>query len=266
MNNKNVLISTLVILLMALPAIGDVVTIDPNNYAAGQNITNAVAGVQLLAVSVQPNPDPDAGPLQAFLPSLSPVFAQSVSSNCDLSGELACAPHGSNVFGYSPIRSPSAQEITWGQVFAGATCLQSGCGADLASRLPVPALLVDFATPTNSVTVEAGYYTSDGPGVEAFNSQGQLVGGCGGYPGGACATATLPNALNDGGWADYTISDSWNDIKYILVGGDDLPRPIADIRYNAQPTPTPSDWSLLAGGLLVLFFMRSRIRAPRRCR
>ena len=51
------------IMVGAAGARADIVSIDPNNYAAGANVSSVAPGAMLSAVSYVPNPDP-TGPIR----------------------------------------------------------------------------------------------------------------------------------------------------------------------------------------------------------
>jgi hypothetical protein len=257
--------------VLSTPSFADDVDINPNNYSSGQDITHAVPGVSLFAMLPQNNPDPNAPIQQQLLPAFYSVFAQTVSPGCMSSDSVGCAPPGTNnVFGYTPTHIVSNDPILWGPGGAALMCLNGCSSASGGDRLYDPALFVAFNTPTDSATVEAAYYHGEGGWITALNSQGQQLGSCYGTPGfGAtsggspayqCVNAVTGSDVVNGGWANYTMTDATADISYLVIGSTDFARPVADISFNRQPVPLPSDLSLLGAGVLVVLALRRRQR------
>jgi hypothetical protein len=207
------------------------ITVDPNKLAAGQNISKATSGAELRALYVVPNPQlPGSNvPLEN-----SGVYAQSVQPACSMFG-LPCSPVGSNVLGYSPASTPSAVPIFWGEANLAVRCLVGDCG-DLQST---PSLRINFDTPTNSVSALAPWFEGDGGIIYtfAFNSSGQLVDLCYGFPGQDIGTPGCTTTLFSGttflGWVRYTMVHPNLDISFVVIGGAANFRPIAQVQFNS---------------------------------
>lgn len=234
-----------VLSLLAWAAQASVVTIDPNNYAAGQIITDPTGGATLSAMSAYENSTPSGA--EWFL-QYSPVFATLVSTagNCEIYDSGACAPSGDKVFGYTPtaLTVPGAPPL-WGQGNNAAGCFEGDCGDSRGTDGGV-AMRIDFSTPTDYVDVTEGLLDDpDGDFLEAFNAAGQSVGLCTAFlpeggpspdasqPSG-CANYLGPNGL---GWPQLIISTSSDDISTLIVGGDANVRPIAKVQYDSVPAP-----------------------------
>ena len=227
------------------------VTIDPNDFAAGQNISNATPGALLRTMSAVANPDPNLP--GSFIPQYaSLVFAQAVTAGCRAFENVPCSPGGSLVFGYSATTVPSAQPILWGAENAAANCLVI-CDQNTASQLFVPAMRVDFPVPTDLVSAVIAFYDEDGGGLEgfktleAFDANGQSVALCADEPPGipitGCATTVLSSGP-DSGWAMFTLSRPSADISFILIGGRGNVRPIAQVQFDS---PVATQLAGLAG-------------------
>jgi hypothetical protein len=257
---KKSLLSALLIILTVTPVIGDEVTIDPNNYAPGQNISNVTPGVELAAMSVVPLANPQPG--QTYTPQFSAVFASPVAPGCSIFG-VPCSPIGNQVIGYSPVAAPSFQAILWGEGNKASQCIpgNGNCDAIAAPGLIFPGLVVNFDVPTDSVSVLGAFFQDDGMYVEAFNSAGQSIHTCNGYPalGNGCVSI-YSGSFQAGGWANYTISDPTADISFLVVGGAANYRPIANVQYDAVRLPIPADLWLLVAGLLVIGVFHAKRR------
>jgi len=209
-----------------------VITVDPNNFAPGQNISNATIGAQLRALYVVPNPQ-----LPGFnmLLENSGVYAQSVQSACIIFLTLPCSPIGSNVLGYSPVSTPSAFPIFWGEANRVVPCLVGDC----LYLENLPSLRINFDTPTNYVTALAPWFEGDGGIIYtfAFNSAGQLVDLCYGFPGQDIGvpgcTTTLYSGTTFVSWVRYAMVHPTADISFVVIGGAANFRPIAQVQFNS---------------------------------
>ena len=207
------------------------ITIDPNNFAPGQNISHATTGAELRALYVVPNP---ALPGFNMAQENFGTYAQSVQSACIIFGTLPCSPIGSNVLGYSPVSTPSAP-IGWGEANRAVLCLLGDC----LYLQSTPSLRINFDTPTNSVTALAPWFLGDGGIIYtfAFDSAGQLVDLCYGFPGQDIGvpgcTTTLYSGTTFAGWVRYTMSHPNPDISFVVIGGAANDRPIAQVQFNS---------------------------------
>ena len=213
------------------------ITVDPNNFAPGHHISKATAGAELLALFFVPNPQLPG----ISMPQYSKVYAQSVTPDCMLLDTLPCAPIGSNVLGYSPVSTPSGTPINWGEADLAFFCLSlNQCSSvDLASLETIPALRVNFDTPTNYVTALSAL-REDGGIIYAFafNSVGQFVGYCTGVPGvptnlPGCTATLFSGSDPQPSWVRYTLSDPNSEISFVIIGGANTVRPIAQVQFNS---------------------------------
>ena len=214
------------------------ITIDPNNFASGQNLANVTTGVGLRAVTAVLNPDPTSPPGFTYVLQYSPsVFAQSVTTGCMFEG-IPCAATGNLEFGWdATLPLPSTQPIVWGSGQSAAACLTSFCDSTSAFGLDHAALRIDFTVPTDHVNSLILYVEGDGGWMEAFNSAGQSLGHCTAFPPGepaGCVTAVFNSPLGNGGWFLYTLTRSAADISYVFIGAADHDlRAISRVQFDS---------------------------------
>jgi hypothetical protein len=216
------------------------VTVDPNNFVAGQNISNATPGARLLSLSAVSNGNPTN---PSTVPQYSPVYAQPVAAGCTLAPGIPCALDGTLALGYSSTTVPSTQLILWGEENDAAdTCIPPpGLGCDTDGP---PVLRINFTVPTDYASAAIGFFPADASGIrgfEAFDASGQSIAMCEGLPGfqvipAGCATVIVSYAPFDSGWAYFTVSSPTANISYVLVGGVANWRPIANVQFDS-PVP-----------------------------
>ncbi|HSY05855.1 MAG TPA: hypothetical protein VK803_07890 [Steroidobacteraceae bacterium] len=215
------------------------VTVDPNNFAPGQNISNAIAGARLLAMTIIPNPDPNLP--GTLIPQYSPaVYAQPVAASCYVFVPgVPCALNGNLALGYTATTIPATQPILWGEENVASRCfLVVPPICDGGSEGPV--LRVNFNVPTDYATAMVGYWAEDGAAIEsfeAFDGGGQSLGKCIGRPPfslpAGCSTTVLSDPNNAAGWVQLTIARPTADISFVLIGGEGNIRPIAQVQFNS---------------------------------
>jgi len=232
------------------------VTIDPNDFAAGQNISSATPGVLLRTMTAVANPDPNAP--GSFVPQYaSAVFASPVAAGCRAFENVPCSPGGSLVLGYSAGTVPATAPILWGEENGAANCLVI-CDSNQAAKLFVPALRIDFSQPTDLVSAVIAFYDEDGGGlegfktVEAFDANGQSVALCAGEPPGipvtGCATTVLSSGT-DSGWAMFTIARPTADVSFVLIGGRGNVRPVAQVQFDSPAATQIAGLAMQARGV-----------------
>ena len=209
------------------------ITVAPNNFSPGQNISNATAGARLLALAAVPNPD-HSFPGTTIAQYL-PVYAQPVAVGCTFG--FPCALGGSLTLGYSPTTG-TEPEILWGEEN---DAVNSGClipPNGLFCITDAPVLRVNFDVPTNFVTAAVGVFDDDGSVIEAFDGNGQSIGRCIAFPNSTplddppgCASAII--AEGGIGWFQLTISRPTADIRFVLIGGFGNARPTAQVQFNS---------------------------------
>ena len=160
-------------LLWSRPADADLITIEPDNFAAGTNLTAATPGVLLWAALVTGT---SANPLL-----LSAVYALHSSACADGNSFTLCyAVTGSQ--GFSSSSNPEGSLLSWSSARIPANCFAllnsstfggspNSCGASVAG---FQALLIELSTPTTFVEI-AGGWNSDYLELRAFDENFNMV-------------------------------------------------------------------------------------------
>jgi hypothetical protein len=217
-----------------------VINLDPSLFASGTNVSNALAGATLSAMTlVSDGNDPVTG-IPLWTPSYAPVYA--------VGGLFTSSPTASAVLGTTN---------SWGGFFQPnfGDCFQVCGGADAFGAN----LLVNFTNPVSFATALQIGNDANGDFIEAFNSSDQLVASC------------IPPAFAEqpvGNYGCYSVvnsaffqyseetSVSASDISKILMGGYNNVGQIGEIvaisAPEIDPTSAASGLMLLAGGLVVL--------------
>jgi hypothetical protein len=205
-------------------------TIDPGNFAPGQDVSSATPGVVLSTLTLTPITAPNM-----FSAVLSPVYSDG------------------SVF------SPSLTVNSWGT--AGqllsllSNCLNGCYGApNLAGSTY---LEVSFATPVSTVSVTEYIDQNNPAGFQAFNSAGSLIGSCYQFAAPSCYTALGTQLGNGEPGGILTVTDP-GAISYILATSYDYaPVEIGEITYVPLPD---TFWMLLVGlGGLGCCLLRRRV-------
>ena len=222
------------------------VTVNPNLFAPGQNLSNATPGATLRSVVFIPNPDPNAPPQQAAIPQYSPVFAQAITPNCILETTgvpppLPCAPIGNSVFSYTSSPVPQSYPTFWGDVRHALDCFSGNCFGLPTNFAPL--LRIDFAVPTDSVSVIlANFASSDGDleaftTVAAFDDTGQNIGTCtSGAPGhgpGCSGVIVVGPDFDGASWMRVTFSDPGARIRFIVTGATTDLVPVGVVQFDS---------------------------------
>jgi hypothetical protein len=255
-NKKTVLTSILVLSIASLPVVGQVVTIDANNFTAGQDVTNATAGVQLFAMTTVLNPNPTFNG-NMYTPVFGSVYAQPVTAGCEFFG-ATCSVNGNLTFGFTQTTQPSSSPVLWNETQAAANCLGADCdGLSGGILTTFPTFVAEFSTPTNSVSALLLYGETPPSGIIALNAMGQVVGTCVGFPNGqrgSTSTCSSTYAIDSptAGWGSYTITSSSADITYLLAASPADDRGVGQIQFFSVPEPDSLALFAAAGlGLLV---------------
>jgi hypothetical protein len=228
----------LLVALACSPAFAEpqaLITVAPNNFSPGQNISNSTAGARLLALAAVPNPDPNFP--GTTIAQYFPVYAQPVAVGCG-AFFIPCSLGGSLTLGYSPTTGTFA-DILWGEEN---DAVNSGClirPNGLFCITDAPVLRVNFDVPTNFVTAAVGVFDDDGSVIEAFDVNGNSIARCIVFPSetmpidvpSGCAPAII--AQGGIGWFQVTISRPTADISFVLIGGFGNVRPIAQMQFDS---------------------------------
>lgn len=221
------------------------ITVDPNNFAPGQDISTATYGATLRSVIFIPNPDPNAPPEQAFVSQYSPVLVETVTPNCVLAPPpplpLPCAPIGNSVLSYTSSSIPQSFPVFWGDVRHAIGCFDPQQGSCFTSVL-FPLLRVDFAVPTDSVSVIMGNFSaSDGDiesftAVAAFDETGTNLASCSSnfpVPGSGCSNTVIVGSAFGSSWTKVTFSDPSARIRFIVTGASTDAVPLGVVQFDS---------------------------------
>jgi hypothetical protein len=222
-----------------------VTTLDPIFFAPGTNISNALPGVTLSAMSLVTEGTNALG-VPLYGPSYAPVYAD---------GDF-----------FSPQSSPSTSGATsWGGGFynfssVADSCFQT-CYPNVGQNFGT-ALLISFNKPVDMVDALQIDNPQDGAFIQAFNGSNQLVGYClpafGPQPiGNYGCYSVLSNTCGDTVSCPLLTSISAPDISEVLVGGYNMADQIRGIQFavaapEIDAASAASGLTLLLGGLLVL--------------
>jgi hypothetical protein len=223
------------------------VTINPNNFAPGQNISSATPGARLLVTTAVPNPDSNAPFDQAYTLKYSlSVYAQPVDPSCnyfiDAGGVTPCTIGGNLTIGHTAGTVPVDYPDSWAAAYAVGNCLEGMCYAEDGDQIN-QVLRVNFSAPTDRVSAVIPFIDSAWGWIEAFDSAGRYLGVCYGFPGlsqppPGCTTSWVSTVVDgEGVWVQYTFASSAADISFVIVGGQEIPAlPIAQMQFDS-PVP-----------------------------
>jgi hypothetical protein len=231
-------------LLSAIPAKSTFAgsgTIDPSNFAPGQDVSNAIPGVVLSTLTLTPTSPGN------FAAVLSPVYIGTEDYILPSTGSVF-SPSPTNNFWGIPLTGTGVEPPPFGQ-----NCL-NGCSHELGLAGDTY-LEVSFATPVSSVSVTEFANPENSAGFQAFNSAGQIIENCTQFVGN-CYSPNAPPPFDTGGIFTFSAT---GDISYILATSYDggAGSEIGEITY----VPLPDNfWMLLVGlGGLGCCLLRRRV-------
>lgn len=223
------------LLLYSLPASAEIITLEPDMFAPGTNLTNASPGVRLWTAMPTHLPD---DPL-----SITPVFARH-NPLCDDPSARCDAVTGTQ--GFSPFSDGEGPLFgNWGGSRDVANCFQSLYsptynGPPCSSVFPFRAMLIEFVAPTSFVEIAAAW-NFDFPFLVALDSAFNELPL-------AQTLTTLPSTGQNKGTVSMTSLTA--NIRYIFAGSVGDAVSLDALRYEA--VPEPSTIALLAVGFLIL--------------
>lgn len=232
---------------LALPANAALITLEPDDYAAGTNLTSTVTGVQLWNFS-----------RSAAGATFGDVYA-ATDLRCATTPDDCQAITGNRVFsresdGY--IDNPL--DSRWGEAGAARTCFQRMLTGSCSPFDQFTALLIGFETPTDYVEL-SGSYIQDYPILFAFDSSRNLLGG-----GHGCCN-TFHGTGPDSGWfstSTVRFGSGAADISYVIAAGWSASSSLDVLRYNDVSVPEPGTALLLGVALVAMFGLRRRQLRP----
>jgi hypothetical protein len=223
------------LLVAWLPAQALIIEIEPDNWAAGTDVSRLTTGVTLSVVTLE-----QIGVAENGLPLWSPVNGGAVYSTAS-----ALAATGDSVFGWAPEHSLPTGEVLWGEV--GPQCLFAPCWAVREIARFDRVLRLDFDTPTDYVSVIGRMTGGDPTTIWPFDENQAFVPGC--VTG--CATqrysAVHPFSITDPiyGYDVLVRHTPAANIKTVFIGGIDAKQPLDRLRFNDMVSvPEPSTLGL----------------------
>jgi hypothetical protein len=220
----------LVSLLLGVPSVANAsfITIDPNDYPFGTDLSTMFEGATLSKITNRPNTDGMDGKT-TFQPIASAAYA--VPSYHLLDG-LAIGSQGISIDDYESCRSAS--------LYGGSSW---ACGS-------YDVLDVSFQEPTNIIQVDGAFF-SDGPQLLAYDPAGNRIT----FAAGELSASYAPISDWSTGFS-FSIHRQQSDIARVVFGGRDGNATASKITYNK--VPAPSTLLMLSVGALFLLRVRKR--------
>jgi hypothetical protein len=236
MRRRSVLGAVVLSVCVAASARADIITINPNAHAVGTDLSHLFPGVSMAQLT------------QTAGSTYNPV-SSAVMATPDYYGDAV----GSLVMG-------------GGGILEGyQTCYaasQTGGSAPGACGSWNSALELTFDGPANFVTITAAWL-SDGPGMLAYDSAGNMIGSCfspfgpgGAGSSGLCDAYIIPNN-SVGNLSTVTIARAEGDIARVVFGGLIGRAMATEVTYGV---PEPATLALMGIGFAGAAMMRRRRR------
>jgi hypothetical protein len=223
--------------LMGSAAHADLITIDPDDYAPGTDLSHVVEGVILERLSQH-------GVGNRYTPTVSAIYAGVPCRTAGATQPCTVAPTGDQMFAATPTSSGgSAFYDSW---YAN-DCITRGTRPSGASGCVTGynVLSVRFEAGTSFVSID-GMWTSDMQYLYAYNAAGELVASCLGAP--TCMTRAAAGGSYFTGTSSVYRAEA--DIAWIIAGGDNGVAGLDRLIFEAPASvPEPATLGLLLAGL-----------------
>jgi hypothetical protein len=251
------------LLLAAAASHASLITIEPDDYAAGANLSNSFRrfGISLSMVTLSAVGTNEYG-VTIWEPSASrDVYSAPLIGDPIIRGEGARpnAATGERVFAWDP---GSNDGTGWGDM-RGASCLLNGCTGYEGSFID-HVLRLDFVTPVREISALGWFSSGDPTSMFAIDKDGNGTGSC--VQGNlslndqSCATRFPTPDVNVTdprvGWGKISIVSGEANITTVFIGGLLASRPIDRIIVDV---PEPGTLALFGCALLGLAVRRRRL-------
>lgn len=230
------------VLMLSMQAHAYIVTIDPDNYAPGTDLSYVGPGLTLRALR-QSYDAPESG---MYDPIVSPLLVGTCTP-----GERCGAHEGTHDFGMQH----SSGDIVrgFGEINIWSSCAQGGSGA---CRDGYSVIEMVFDRPTDFLQLES-VWGSDPAAIQVFNSHGERLMYCG------AAYFLCPDVIRTEARADnystFVVERAQRDIARVIFGGIIGSAYLGEITYRV---PEPGALTLFGLGLVgVITVGRPRRRA-----
>lgn len=223
-------------------AFGGLVTVEPDDYEHGTNITSSTSGVWLRAISQNVDSHSTAEGIyvgDVYATQGSPCYA---GDACD---QPYVAGTGENVFGWRSLNGNFSQ--SWNGAYQYSNMEDF---PDWAPNASFMGMMVSFENPTSYVEL-LGMTFTDATAMIAYDIAGNRLEITSEVGSGMNYCCAFEPGLTHYSKYNISISREFNDIAHIVVGGEYASTYLDRLRY-ATSVPEPATVLILSSGLLVL--------------
>lgn len=230
-------LSAALLTVMGSAAHADLITIDPDDYAPGTDLSHVVEGVTLERLSQK-------GVGNRYTPTVSAIYAGVPCRTAGATQPCTVAPTGDQMFAGSPTSSGGSAFF---DAFYANDCITNGqtTRGTWGCVQGYNVLSAHFENGTSFVSID-GMWTSDMQYLYAYNAAGELVASCLGTS--DCMTRAAAGGSYFTGTSSVYRAEA--DIAWIIAGGDNGVAGLDRLIFEAPASvPEPATLGLLLAGL-----------------